>query len=66
MDTTNKSKEASIRYTLTLEDGGLVSPTAGGDRLDYEHSAGQIFVALEDALSGMAKGDKETVHSLTR
>ena len=48
----------SIRYTLTLEDGTPVSPTPGGDRLDYEHGAGQVFVALEDALSGVAKGEK--------
>jgi peptidylprolyl isomerase len=58
MDTTNKNEGTSIRYTLTLEDGTLVSPTAGGDRLDYEVGAGQIFVALEDALRGVAKGEK--------
>ncbi len=58
MDTTNKSEETSIRYTLTLEDGRLVSPTAGGNRFDYEHGAGQIFVALEDALRGMTAGEK--------
>ena len=58
MDTTNKSEGISIRYTLTLEDGRLVSPTAGGDRFDYEHGAGQIFVALEDALRGMATGEQ--------
>ncbi len=57
MDMTKNRKETSIRYTLTLEDGTLVSPTAGGDRLDYEDGAGQIFKALENALRGVAKGE---------
>ena len=58
MHEANKSEETSIRYTLALEDGTLISPTAGGDRLDFDDGAGQVFVALEDAVRGVAKGEK--------
>jgi FKBP-type peptidyl-prolyl cis-trans isomerase 2 len=57
MDTASKNDRTSIRYTIALEDGTLVSSTVGGDRLDYEAGTGQIFVGLEDALRGMVKGE---------
>jgi FKBP-type peptidyl-prolyl cis-trans isomerase 2 len=45
-----ETDKVSIRYTLTLEDGTLLSSNAGGDRLDYTSDQEQIIPAIEEAL----------------
>ncbi len=56
-----ETDEVSIRYTLTLEDGTLLSSDVGGDRLDYTPGLGHVLPALEEALQGAASGEKRRV-----
>lgn len=57
MHVADETRDALIRYTVTLEDGTLISRNVGGDRLDYTRGEEQIFPALEAALKGATKGE---------
>lgn len=61
MHALTEAGKASIRYTLTLEDGTLLSSSVGGDRLDYTRGEGQIMPALEEALQGATSGEKRQI-----
>jgi hypothetical protein len=61
MHSTTETDDVSIRYTLTLEDGTLLSPNAGGDRLDYTRGQQQIIPAIEEALQGAIAGEKKRI-----
>ena len=56
-----EAANVSIRYTLALEDGTLLSSSVGGDRLDYTRGQEQIIPAIEEALRGAAPGDKKRI-----
>ena len=58
MTVANKTKDVSIRFTLTLEDGASVTSNVQGDQFDYTPGHEQIMPALEQALRGAAKGEK--------
>jgi hypothetical protein len=55
------SQDVSIRYTLTLEDGTLLSRTIGGDRFIYESGRQQAIPGLEEALRGAVRGERRQV-----
>ena len=53
--------DVSIRYTLTLEDGTLLSSNAGGDRFDYQPDQHQIIPVIEEALQGAVTGETKQI-----
>ena len=55
---TQDSNDVSLKYTLRLEDGTLLSSDIDGDRFDYTRGRVQIMPALEEALEGATKGEK--------
>jgi len=57
-DRTAIGNVVSIRYTLRLEDGTLLSSDIEGDRFDFTRGRVQIMPALEEALEDAAKGEK--------
>jgi len=50
-----------IEYTLKLDDGQVVDTSEGRETFVYEHGAGQILPALEEALVGLAVGSETHV-----
>lgn len=51
----------SIHYTGTLADGATFDSSEGRDPLEFTVGAGQIIPGLDQAIPGMAVGDKKTV-----
>jgi FKBP-type peptidyl-prolyl cis-trans isomerase SlyD len=51
----------SLDYTLRLEDGEVVDSSAEHDPLEFLQGAGEIIPGLEQALYGMAVGEKKEV-----
>ena len=50
-----------IHYTGTLTDGATFDSSEGRDPLEFQVGSGQIIPGLDQALPGMAVGDKKTV-----
>ena len=50
-----------IHYTGTLTDGSTFDSSEGRDPLEFTVGSGQIIPGLDQALPGMAVGDKKTV-----
>ena len=61
MTVANEINDVSIRYTLALEDGTVISRNVSGDRFDYKPGQAQIMPAVEKALHGAAKGDRKQI-----
>lgn len=61
MTSPTETDDVSIRYTLTLEDGTLLSSTVGGDRLDYTRGQEHILPAIEKALGGATVGETRRI-----
>lgn len=57
MNQSEQNQAVSIRYTLTLEDGTLLSQHPGGSFLDYRRDQQEILPILEEALRGATRGD---------
>ena len=55
---TQDSNDVSLKYTLRLEDGTLLSSDIDGDRFDFTRGRVQIMPALEEALEDATKGEK--------
>ncbi|MCK0150633.1 peptidylprolyl isomerase [Marivita sp. S6314] len=51
----------SIHYTGTLADGETFDSSAGREPLEFAVGAGQIIPGLDQAIPGMAVGDKKVV-----
>ena len=51
-----------LHYTGTLLDGSKFDSSDGRDPLEFEVGSGQIIPGLDEALPGMAVGDKKTVN----
>ncbi|SHH93181.1 FKBP-type peptidyl-prolyl cis-trans isomerase [Marivita hallyeonensis] len=51
----------SIHYTGTLADGATFDSSEGRDPLEFTVGAGQIIPGLDEAIPGMAVGDKKVV-----
>lgn len=56
-----KDKLVSLEYTLRLEDGEVVDSNVGQEPLTYTHGNGELILALEAALKGMAIDDEKRV-----
>ncbi len=50
-----------IHYTGTLEDGTRFDTSEGRDPLEFQVGSGQIIPGLDQAIPGMAVGEKKTV-----
>ena len=50
-----------IHYTGTLDDGTEFDSSAGRDPLEFEIGGGQVIPGFDNAVEGMAVGDKKSV-----
>lgn len=51
-----------IHYTGTLLDGSTFDSSEGREPLEFEVGSGQIISGLDEAIPGMAPGEKKTVN----
>jgi len=51
----------SLDYTLHLDDGTLISASAGQSPLEFLQGQGQVIPGLERALYGMGVGDEKEI-----
>jgi hypothetical protein len=58
MSELSETKDVSIRFTLTLENGESATRNVRGDQFDYTPGLEQIMPALEEALDDAVKGEK--------
>jgi len=61
MSQAKKGDSVKIHYTGTLEDGTVFDSSAGRDPLGFILGGGQVIVGFEEAVLGMAIGDKKKV-----
>ena len=61
MTQAKKGDSVKIHYTGTLADGTVFDSSAGRDPLAFTLGSGQVIVGFEEAVLGMAIGDKKTV-----
>ena len=61
MSQAKKGDSVKIHYTGTLEDGKVFDSSAGRDPLGFTLGGGQVIVGFEEAVLGMALGDKKKV-----
>lgn len=54
-------RRVSLEYTVTLEDGTSVDSNVGREPMVYEHGAGELFPALEQALTGLSVDDRARI-----
>lgn len=52
----------SVNYTGTLDDGTVFDSSEGRDPLTFKVGSGQVIKGFDDAVVGMAVGDKKSVH----
>lgn len=57
MDIADK-RVTTVHFTLTDEDGAVITTTRGHQPLVYMHGQGGIVAGLEQALAGRATGDR--------
>ena len=61
MSQAKKGDSVKIHYTGTLEDGTVFDSSAGRDPLVFTVGGGQVIVGFDEAVQGMAIGDKKKV-----
>ena len=61
MTTPNSGDTVTIDYVLKRGDGEIIGNTADVGPQQVQLGAGQIFPAIEEALTGMSVGDSNTV-----
>ena len=61
MSQAKKGDSVKIHYTGTLEDGTVFDSSAGRDPLVFTIGGGQVIVGFDEAVLGMAIGDKKKV-----
>jgi len=61
MSQAKKGDSVKIHYTGTLEDGTVFDSSVGRDPLGFTLGGGQVIVGFEEAVLGMAIGDKKKV-----
>lgn len=57
-----RGSNVKVHYTGTLEDGTVFDSSEGKDALSFDVGAGQVIDGFDEAVVGMAVGDKKTVH----
>lgn len=50
-----------VHYTGSLEDGSVFDSSAGREPLQFKVGSGQVIVGFDEAVTGMAVGEKKTV-----
>lgn len=50
-----------VHYTGTLDDGTVFDSSEGHDPLEFSVGSGQVIVGFDEAVAGMAVGEKKTV-----
>ena len=61
MSQAKKGDSVKIHYAGTLEDGTVFDSSAGRDPLVFTLGGGQVIVGFDEAVLGMAIGDKKKV-----
>ncbi|MFA7346562.1 MAG: FKBP-type peptidyl-prolyl cis-trans isomerase [Desulfurivibrionaceae bacterium] len=61
MSQAKKGDSVKIHYTGTLADGTVFDSSAGREPLGFTLGGGQVIAGFEEAVLGMAVGDKKTV-----
>jgi peptidylprolyl isomerase len=61
MSQAKKGDSVKIHYTGTLADGTVFDSSAGRDPLGFTLGSGQVIVGFDEAVLGMAIGEKKTV-----
>ena len=59
--TSDKTKVIGFHYTLKNDAGEVLDSSVGGDPMLYLAGSGQILMALDAAINGLAVGDKKSV-----
>jgi peptidylprolyl isomerase len=57
-----KGDTVSVHYHGKLTDGSTFDSSEGRDPLQFTLGSGQVIKGFDDAVSGMAVGEKKTVH----
>lgn len=53
--------KVKVHYTGTLEDGTVFDSSEGHDPLEFQIGSGQVIPGFDEAVLGMAVGEKKTV-----
>ncbi len=61
MQQVKKNDTVKVHYTGTLADGSVFDSSEGRDPLAFTVGAGQVIKGFEEAVTGMAVGEKKTV-----
>ncbi len=64
MSTAAEGNTVKIHYTGTLDDGTQFDSSAGAEPLEFALGRGQVIPGFDNAVSGMAVGEKKTVDIL--
>jgi peptidylprolyl isomerase len=51
-----------VHYRGTLDDGSEFDSSAGGDPISFTLGSGEVIPGFEQAIEGMATGDRKTQH----
>lgn len=57
-----RGSNVKVHYTGTLEDGTVFDSSEGKDALAFAVGAGQVIDGFDEAVVGMAVGEKKEVH----
>lgn len=61
MSQVKKGDSVKVHYTGKLDDGTVFDSSAGRETLDFTAGSGQLISGFDEAVIGMAVGDKKTV-----
>jgi peptidylprolyl isomerase len=62
MSQAKRGDTVHVHYKGTLDDGSEFDSSAGSDPIVFTIGAGQVIPGFEDAVEGMATGDRKTQH----
>jgi len=61
MTVAKKGDKVKINYTGKLEDGSVFDSSEGHDPLEFTLGGGEVIVGFDEAVTGMAPGEKKNV-----
>jgi peptidylprolyl isomerase len=61
MTVAKSGDSVKVHYTGTLEDGTQFDSSAGVDPLEFTLGGGQVIAGFDEAITGMAPGEKKNV-----
>jgi FKBP-type peptidyl-prolyl cis-trans isomerase 2 len=62
MQQAKKGDTVKIHYHGKLADGNTFDSSAGREPLEFEIGSGQVIPGFDDGVTGMAIGEKKTIH----